>query len=188
MLSLYIRTRVLGMHKFGNTGRICVDWNFRGKRQKKKTEKKTETRGPWALTSCLRTNLVICQSSRSCTYTPFLPQGLKLSLFSLYEQQFPRYLPIFKNAIFGHETCHWPMRQKLHMYIASFYPKGAKLSLLSLYGQLTQSSRAKNVFCTNDNIKGSKWSCVTSKNVMYILQLLAHVYHVYVLCSTDYTL
>ena len=43
----------------------------------------------------------------SCTYTPFLPQGSKLSLFSLYEQQFLRYVPICKIAIFGHET--WPL-------------------------------------------------------------------------------
>ncbi len=32
------------------------------------------------------------------------PNGLKLSLFSLYRQRFPRYGPIFKIAIFGHET------------------------------------------------------------------------------------
>ncbi len=44
---------------------------------------------------------------RSWTYTPFLPQVSKLSLFSLYWQRFPRYGPIFKIAIFGHET--WPL-------------------------------------------------------------------------------
>ncbi len=48
----------------------------------------------------------VAQSARSCTYTLFLPKGSKLSLFSLYGQQFPRYMPIFKTAIFGHET--WP--------------------------------------------------------------------------------
>ena len=34
----------------------------------------------------------------------FLPQGAKLSLFSLYGQRFLRYWQIFKIAIFGHET------------------------------------------------------------------------------------
>ncbi len=58
-----------------------------------------KTRGPWALRLCLKTNLAIFQSSRSCTYTPFLPQASKY--FSLYEQQFPRYATIFKIAIFG---------------------------------------------------------------------------------------
>ena len=38
------------------------------------------TRSPWAL-AFLRTKLAICQSFRSWTYSPFPPQGLKLSLF-----------------------------------------------------------------------------------------------------------
>ncbi len=33
------------------------------------------TRGPWALTLCLRTNLAMGQGSKSCTYTLFLAQG-----------------------------------------------------------------------------------------------------------------
>ncbi len=49
----------------------------------------------WPLTKC----------SRSCTYTPFLPQGSKLNLFLLYGQWFEIYGPIFKIAIFRHETC-----------------------------------------------------------------------------------
>ena len=81
-----------------------------------------QTRGPWALTLCLRTNLAIGQSSRSYTYTAFLPQGSNLSLFSLYEQQFPRYVAIFKIAIFGHEI--WPSAKVPEIaHIASFYPK-----------------------------------------------------------------
>ena len=72
--------------------------------------------------------LAIAQSSRTVTYTPFLPRGSKLSLFWLYGQAFPRYGPMgveiklifplraavseiradfFKIAIFGHET--WPL-------------------------------------------------------------------------------
>ncbi len=35
----------------------------------------------------------------------FYPRGANLSLFLLYGQRFPRYRPIFKIAIFGHETC-----------------------------------------------------------------------------------
>ncbi len=73
-------------------------------------------------------------SFRSCTYTPFLPQGLKLSLFLLYGQWFPRYGPIFKIAIFGHET--WPLAKVPEVaHIGSFYPRGSKLSLFLLYGQ-----------------------------------------------------
>ena len=37
----------------------------------------------------------------------FYPRGLTLSLFLLYRQRFPRYWPIFKIAVFGHET--WPL-------------------------------------------------------------------------------
>ncbi len=57
----------------------------------------------------------------------FYPRGAKLSLFSLYGQRFPRYGPIFKFAIFGHET--WPSAKVPEVsHIASFYPWGAKLS------------------------------------------------------------
>ena len=49
-------------------------------------------------------NLDIGQNSRSCTDTPFLPIGSKLSLFSLYGQRFLTSRPIFKIAIFGHKT------------------------------------------------------------------------------------
>ncbi len=91
------------------------------------------------MTLCLRTNLVICQSSRSCTYTctPFLPQGSKLSLFSLYEQQFPRYVPFFKIDIqlyLGMKLGKWPKFQKSHIYPLST-PGGANLSLFLLYAQ-----------------------------------------------------
>ena len=83
---------------------------------------------------CLRTYLAICQSARSCKCTSFLPQGSKLSLFSLYEHQCPRYVPIFKIAIFGHET--WSLAKVPEVaHILSFQPRGSKLSLFSLYGQ-----------------------------------------------------
>ncbi len=52
-------------------------------------------------------NLAIGQSAKSCTYTLFLPQGVEIDLFFLYGQRFPRYWPIFKIPIFGHET--WPL-------------------------------------------------------------------------------
>ncbi len=61
-------------------------------------------------------------------------KGSNLSLFLLYGQPFARYGPIFKIAIFGHET--WPLAKVPQVsHMASFYPKGAKLSLFSLYGQ-----------------------------------------------------
>ncbi len=57
-----------------------------------------------------------------------------MSLFSLYGQQFPRYVGIFKIAIFGHET--WPLAKVPEVApILSFYPKGSKLSLFLLYRQ-----------------------------------------------------
>ncbi len=68
-------------------------------------------------------------------YAPsFYPRGSKLSLFLLYWQQFPRYGPIFKIAIFGHETWNLKKVPKV-VYAISFYPSGSKLSLLLLYGQ-----------------------------------------------------
>ena len=60
--------------------------------------------------------------------------GAKLSLFSLYGQRFPRYMPIFKIAIFRDET--WPVSKVPEVaHLDSFYPIGSKLSLFSLYGQ-----------------------------------------------------
>ncbi len=57
----------------------------------------------------------------------FFPRGLKLSLFSLYGQRFPRYGPIFKIAIFGHET--WPLAKVPEVaHILPFYPRGSKFS------------------------------------------------------------
>ena len=68
------------------------------------------------------------------TYTPFLPQGLKLSLFSLSEQRILGYGPIFKIAIVGYEI--WPLAKAPKVaHALSLYHKGSKLSLFSLYGQ-----------------------------------------------------
>ncbi len=79
-------------------------------------------------------NLASGQSSRSCTYTLFLPQRVEIELNSLYAQWFPRYRLIFKIAIFGHET--WPLAKVPELaHILSFYPTGSKLSLFSLYKQ-----------------------------------------------------
>ncbi len=66
---------------------------------------------------------------RGCTYTFFLPLGVKLSLFSLYGQQFPKYGSIFKIAIFGHGT--WSLAKVLEVaHIASFYPRGVEIELI----------------------------------------------------------
>ncbi len=63
----------------------------------------------------------------------FYPRGLKLRLFSLYGQWFLRYGPIFKIAIFMHET--WQVAKVPEVsHILSFYPIEPKLSLFSLYG------------------------------------------------------
>ncbi len=43
------------------------------------------TRGPWALTLCLRTNLAMGQSSQSWTYTLFLTQDVEIEhIFALW--------------------------------------------------------------------------------------------------------
>ena len=72
--------------------------------------------------------LAIGQSSRSCTYRVYFlstPMGAKFSLFSLYGQQFLRYWPIFKIAIFGHET--WPLAKVPEVaHIIPFHPRGGR--------------------------------------------------------------
>ena len=125
---------------------------------------KNLTRGPWALTLCLRTNLAICQSS---TYTPFLPQGSKWSLFSLYEQRFLRSRPIFKIAIFEHDT--WRLAKVKEVpHILSFYQLGPKLSLFSLYGQ--QFARYGSIF--KSAIFGHEtWPLAKVPDVAHILSL-----------------
>ena len=73
----------------------------------------------------------------------FYPRGLKLSLFSLYMQRFPRDRPIFKIAIFGHET--WQVAKVPEVaHGTSFCPRGLKLILFLLYGQ--QFSRYGTIF------------------------------------------
>ena len=50
----------------------------------------------------------------------FYPKGPKMSFFSLCGQHFPRYGPIFKIAIFGHEI--WPLAKVPEVaHILSFY-------------------------------------------------------------------
>ena len=91
------------------------------------------TRGPWALTFCLTTHLAIDQICRQMSHIhTFYPRwveisGSKLSLFSRYQQWFPRYRPILKITIFGHEIGHWPKLQKLHIYSLST-PVGRNLA------------------------------------------------------------
>ncbi len=79
-------------------------------------------------------NLALGQSARNCKYTLFYPIEAKWSLFPLYRQQFPRYRPIFKIAIFGHKI--WSLAKvPKAAHILFFYPRGSKLSLFLLYGQ-----------------------------------------------------
>ncbi len=105
---------------YGRTdGRIAISW---------------ANKRPMGLDGLLENNLGICPSSRSCTYTPFLPHGSKLSSFSVYGQQFPRYGPNFKLAIFVHKTFQVAKVPEV-AHMLRFYPKGSKLSVISLYGQ-----------------------------------------------------
>ena len=53
--------------------------------------------------------------------------GVKLSLFSLCGQRFPRDRPIFKIAIFGHET-NWQVAKVPEVaHMLSFYPRGVEI-------------------------------------------------------------
>ncbi len=70
-------------------------------------------------------NLAIWQVAR---YTPFVPQGSKLSSFSLYEQQFLRYVPIFRIAVLGHET--WSLAKVPEVAYTLFPPQGVKIELV----------------------------------------------------------
>ena len=84
------------------------------------------TRGPWALTLCLRTWPMTKVPGRYgrifqraifrhetwplakvAHIVYFYPRGSKWSLFMMYRQWFPIYGSIFEIAIFGHET--WPL-------------------------------------------------------------------------------
>ncbi len=82
------------------------------------------TRGPWALILCLRPTLAICQSS---THTSFLPRGVKIEL--IFASRFPKYRPIFKIAIFGHET--WPLAKVPEdCTYTLFLPQGVEIELV----------------------------------------------------------
>ncbi len=76
----------------------------------------------------------LTKSSRSCLSALCQPRWSKLSLLFLYGQQFLRYRPIYKFAIFGHEIWHLKKVSEVD-YKPSFYTKGCKFSLFSLYRQ-----------------------------------------------------
>ncbi len=94
-----------------------------------------KTRGPWALALCLRTNLLLAKVPEVAHIPSFYPRGVKLSLFLLYEQQFPRYGPFFL-------TCHiwaWNLASGQSSRSCTRYllstPRGSKLRLFVLNGQ-----------------------------------------------------
>ena len=52
-----------------------------------------------------------------------------MSLFSLYGQQFLRYGPVFKIAIFGHET--WSLAKVPEVaFLLFFVPQGVEIELI----------------------------------------------------------
>ncbi len=73
-------------------------------------------------------NLAVGQSARSCIYTLFLPQGVEIGVIFALRAVIFDIAPIFKIAIFGHET--WPLaKEPKGTHIPYFYPKMLKLSL-----------------------------------------------------------
>ncbi len=69
-------------------------------------------------------------SSGNCAYIlPFCHRGLKLTLFSLYRQWFPRYGPISNFPCLGMKLCFCPQFQKLHLYFLST-PKGVEAEII----------------------------------------------------------
>ena len=67
--------------------------------------------------------------------------GSKLSLFSFYGQQFLRYVPIFKIAIFRHET--WSLTKVPEVgHILSFHPREVKIELIFALWAVVSEIRA----------------------------------------------
>ena len=94
-----------------------------------------KTRGPWALTFCLRTNLAIGQNARSCPYILFLPQGVKIErIFHSTGSSFRDTCRFSKLPYLGMQLSHLAKVPEV-AHIPSFRHRGSKLSLFSLYGQ-----------------------------------------------------
>ncbi len=92
---------------------------------------------------CLRTNLVIAQSSKSYTYIVFLPQGAKIELIFTLQAAVSKIQADFRKLPYlGMNLGKWPKFQNLQ--IPSFYCRGSKLSLFLLYGQ--HFSRYRPIF------------------------------------------
>ncbi len=69
------------------------------------------------------------QRSRSCSYmSSFYLRGSNLSLYLFYRQRFPRYGPIFKIALFGHET--WQVAKVPEVAHITFLPQGVEIDLM----------------------------------------------------------
>ncbi len=60
-------------------------------------------------------NLEFEARSQSCICTLFLPQGIKIKLYFALRAAVSRYGPIFKVAMFGHETWTWKKCRKLRI-------------------------------------------------------------------------
>ncbi len=90
-------------------------------------------------------------------YTP--ARELKLSLISLYGQQFPRYRPIFKITIWGHETWSLALGPEVAHNILSFYLRGSKLSYSCSAGSQVSEIQANFQKCYI-----WAWNLVTDKS------------------------
>ncbi len=80
-------------------------------------------------------NVAIGKSSRSCTYTLFLPPGVEIELIFTLRVAVSEILAVFNIAIFGHETWLMAKVPEVANMLLSFYPSTSKLGLFLLYQQ-----------------------------------------------------
>ena len=118
-------------------------------------------------------NFAIGQSSRRCTYALSTSGGWNcMSLFAIYRQHFPRYRPIFKITIFGHETL--PIGQSSRSCTHSLcLSQGVKIELIFALWAVVSERRADFKNC---HIWA--WNLVLAK-VPEVAHIIAHIMSCY---------
>ncbi len=96
------------------------------------------------------------------------PRGSKLSLFSVYRQQFMIYGPIFKTAMFGHKS--WPLTNvPTILYILYFPPQWVEIELIFCF--MWSGFRDTGPFSKLPylGIKLGNWPMLVTPDVAHIL-------------------